>query len=133
MRFSSDGRRPFEEPGCAIWVGPEEVCFPFSVSRHAEHVRAVLGLYRVTDPVLSAGSYAAYQPGKQIEEQIGERKPSSNYRYGAELTVTFSQRWVGWRAGAGVYCAEYSFSARHLSTSDRSNPRSSAFVERLLA
>jgi transposase len=43
-----------------VYGGQDEVCFPFFASRHAEHVRALLGATHDADAVLLTDGYAAY-------------------------------------------------------------------------
>jgi hypothetical protein len=43
-----------------VYGGQDEVCFPFFPSRHAEHVRAALGVTHATNAVLLTDGYAAY-------------------------------------------------------------------------
>jgi transposase len=43
-----------------VYGGQDEVCFPFFASRHAEHVRALLGTTHDADAVLLTDGYAAY-------------------------------------------------------------------------
>jgi transposase len=43
-----------------VYGGQDKVCFPFFASRHAEHVRALLGATHDADAVLLTDGYAAY-------------------------------------------------------------------------
>lgn len=66
-----------------VYGGQDEVCFPFFPSRHAEHVRAALGVTHATDAVLLTDGYAAY------------------HSYAKKIGITHAQCWS--------HCPESSF------------------------
>jgi hypothetical protein len=44
-----------------VYGEKDEVCFPFHVSRRAEHVREILGFHHAPGSVLLTDGYAAYE------------------------------------------------------------------------